>query len=94
MIAKRLGYKIQVHPPINDKARAFVQDADITLPEQLYSVRNHDIVRASDILIAVPATDGERQRGSGTWATLRYAQKLKKPHIVIFLDGRIKRGNS
>ena len=38
-------------------------------------VRNRDIVRSIDVLIAAPAQDHEVKRGSGTWATIRYARE-------------------
>ncbi len=44
--------------------------------------RNLRIVKASDILIAAPDTDKEQLR-SGTWATVRYARKARKPVVML-----------
>lgn len=45
-------------------------------------VRNRDMVDNADIVIAAPATLEEVLR-SGTWATIRYARKLKKEVILL-----------
>ncbi|MBI2405091.1 hypothetical protein HYV22_02835 [Candidatus Gottesmanbacteria bacterium] len=72
--------KIIVHPPLDPKARAFKQ-GDIVLPEKYYLDRNHDIVDQVDFMIACPKTSKEELR-SGTWATVRYARRAKRPiHI-------------
>jgi len=44
--------------------------------------RNRDMVDASSVLVAAPATDREAQR-SGTWATVRYARRLCRPVIML-----------
>jgi len=49
--------------------------------------RNHDIVNAAGIMIACPGEYGEIIR-SGTWATIRYARKCKKPLIIIYPNGK------
>lgn len=46
--------------------------------------RNRDIVAACDVLIATPKGVIEQRRGSGTWATMRYGQKARKPVVVIW----------
>lgn len=48
--------------------------------------RNHDIVDATEILIATPETFEEVLR-SGTWATIRYAKKIGRPIKYIWPDG-------
>lgn len=45
--------------------------------------RNKVIVEHCDILIACPKSRQEEQR-SGTWSTIRYARKLKKPVYIIW----------
>lgn len=69
------------HPPINPKKRAY-HKSDVILPAKDYHERNRDIVDTCDILIAAPRTDAEELR-SGTWSTIRYAQKQGKRVIKL-----------
>ena len=74
--------KTVIHPPSNPAKRAYCE-ADEVLPALPYLKRNRAIVDACDILVATPKSLQEEVR-SGTWATVRYARKLKVP--VILLD--------
>jgi hypothetical protein len=56
--------------------------ADIINPIERPLVRNRMMVDRCDVLIACPRTMTEELR-SGTWATIRYARKLKKR--IVFL---------
>lgn len=90
-IAYRQGYVIWVHPPVNESKRAMCQDHDGLgqvhwLESKPYLERNHDIVEAVEYVIATPATMREKLR-SGTWATVRFARKLKKAITVVYPDG-------
>ncbi len=76
-----------IHPPSNDRVRAWKGSPDIRAPKR-YLTRNKDIVRETDILIAAPA-EIEEQIRSGTWSTVRYARKLGKPVFVILPDGTV-----
>lgn len=77
-IARELGTKIHIHPPINPSKRAFCYRlGDVIWPEDEYLARNHDIVNATRELIAAPKSDREELR-SGTWATIRYASRMGK----------------
>lgn len=49
-------------------------------------LRNKNIVNEVDLLIAGPGSAREEQR-SGTWATIRYARRVKKPVILIYPSG-------
>lgn len=80
-LARKLGWHIVVHPPENTKKEAWCI-ADERRPSFPYLVRNHNIVRATDILIACPRTGTEEQR-SGTWATVRYARKIGRPVFIL-----------
>ena len=44
--------------------------------------RDRKIAELCDVLIAAPETDRERMR-SGTWATVRYARKARKPVVML-----------
>ena len=86
--------RIVIHPPVYASKRSFCDKktkVGVTievLPEKPYIDRNHDIVDASE-MIATPKEYSEQLR-SGTWATVRYAKKSKKPLMVIYPDGTTK----
>ena len=48
--------------------------------------RNHLIVALSDHLIAAPA--GPEKVRSGTWSTIRYARRVRRPVTIVWPDGR------
>ena len=50
-------------------------------------VRNRTMVDAADVCIAAPKEYDEVVRGSGTWATIRYARLHKKHLIIVWPDG-------
>ena len=49
-------------------------------------VRDGDIAREADHLLATPYEDDEILR-SGTWSTVRRARKFRTPVTIIFRDG-------
>ena len=67
---------IYIHPPKDDKLRAFCKSNNIFVKKD-YLIRNRDIVNSCSILIACPYTKIEELR-SGTWSTVRYARKNNK----------------
>lgn len=81
--ARSVGVHVVIHPPDDDKARAFCFQAGdgITMPLP-YLVRNHAIVDTTDRLVATPDTAHETLR-SGTWATIRHARSVGRPVVVI-----------
>ena len=81
---------LHIHPPTLDKDRAFCK------PEQMsttvydtrdYIKRNRAMVDACNVVYAFPKSRVEQKRGSGTWATIRYAKKVGKPCHVVFPCG-------
>ena len=80
-----INIRVIGHIPINSSKRAFCKYTTETEPKD-YLERNHDIVNQSQIVIATPGEDDEVLR-SGTWATIRYTRKQKKPLIVIYPAG-------
>ena len=81
-IARQQGGRIFLHPPTENQYRAWC-DWDLYHIPLPYLQRNHAIVDAADVLIAMPHTVGEQQR-SGTWATVRYARKRKIPIRIFY----------
>lgn len=78
-IAKQLGLRIVVHPPDDDRHRAWCSGG-LVLPPKPYLERNRDIVNAIQFLIAAP--DGPERTRSGTWSTVRYAKKRGVPGVI------------
>lgn len=87
-ICRELGIPLYIHPPVDPKHRAFCQTPTQSFPEKDYLARNKDIVEAANLLLATPRGFHETRR-SGTWATVRFAQKRKIPITIIFPDGTI-----
>lgn len=89
LIAVALGFEPVLHPPTENKWRAFMRAARVE-PPYPYLKRNEHIVEATDMLIATPPGPEANYRRSGTWATVRKARKLKRPVMIIFPDGKVK----
>lgn len=89
MTARRLGVRVVLHPPKIFGKRAFC-DYDERRPSQPYLERNHNIVLETEALVALPRTLSEELR-SGTWATVRYARKLRRPIHIIYPSGEVAR---
>jgi hypothetical protein len=87
-IAQTIGCQIIIHPPSDTTRRAWCQGAYYIHKPRNHLARNHDIVDATDFLLAAPYEPEETLR-SGTWATIRYARKSNKPIIVIAPNGTI-----
>lgn len=78
------GIVIVIHPPNNDSKRAFCERRGLSkvCEPKPYLDRNHDIVDESEMMFATPGQRIEQLR-SGTWATIRYARKVKKPGVIL-----------
>ena len=80
---------ITVHPPLDPKQRAFVNDADEVREPLGYLERDRNIVERTERLVATPNGFAEEQR-SGTWYTVRHALKLGHPVTIIYPDGSLE----
>jgi len=82
--------RVHVYPSNLWGAKAALSRLDGTLwtahPAADPISRNHLIVALSDHLIAAPA--GPEITRSGTWSTVRYARKVKRPITLVWPDGR------
>jgi hypothetical protein len=84
-LALALGCRVFVHPPDRDVFRAFCVGT-VTLPVETYRQRNHDIVRAVEVLWAFPEGPEWSYRRSGAWMTVRIARKAGVPVIVVLRE--------
>lgn len=81
-IARAVGcFSIVIHPSDLVDQRAYC-NGNIVWKPRAPLIRNRSIVSSTDLLIAAPATKDEVLR-SGTWATIRYARKGKKPVVIL-----------
>ncbi len=84
-IAEKIGFIMVLHPPIDPKKQAHCE-GDFSRKPKPYIERNHDIVDETELLIATPGEPTEQLR-SGTWATIRYARKLRRRLVIIGPEG-------
>lgn len=91
IMALAMGCKVTVHLPTDQRKthpEVLVPHPDVfLLPPFPFLVRNHHIVDGSQLLIATP--DGQERLRSGTWATIRYARKVRCPRLIVYPDGTV-----
>jgi hypothetical protein len=92
-MAWMLGAIVYVHPPKAGTWRAYCAGPSRVLRAAPlpYLQRNQAIVDACDVLIAAPRT-AQQERRSGTWSTVRDAQKRGKPVIVLAPEAPVEEG--
>ena len=90
-LAVEIGFDVVVHPPDNDRLRAFCQSRSI-MPVQSYRERNQAMVNRCDLLLALPNQNQEVNR-SGTWMTVRMARRANVPIMIFYPDGRVIKEN-
>lgn len=86
-MARQLGCKVHLFPPIKKDKRAFC-DHDLIEPPDEYLARDHAIVESVEAMLATPGQENEILR-SGTWATIRYSRKTDTPLTVISPSGLV-----
>lgn len=82
-IAIRCGYTVEVRPTPENMGN-WINRADVAVvhPPKAPLLRNDDIVRQVEVMIAAPSEDIEQVRG-GTWYTIRQARNWNKPHAIL-----------
>lgn len=90
LIAHEIGYLIDGHPSTIEMS---VQKDLFGLLHNLYAprdpmLRNCDIVRGSDRMIATPGGMNEEVR-SGTWHAIRQTRGAIKPLYIVWPDGKL-----
>lgn len=78
------------HPPIVTEHKAEISSTTFKMMREpkTHFARNRDIVNETDELIAAPFV-GTHPGHGGTWYTVDYAVKVKKPVTIIWPDGKI-----
>lgn len=86
-LARAAGFWIIGHPPTDRRLMAEGLDCDEWMDPLPYIDRNHVIVDRCRSMWCFPGEVTERARGSGTWATIRYAATLPREGSIIYPDG-------
>lgn len=93
-IAVEFELPIWIHPANIPEMQARCEGGNKTIcTTRPPLVRNRAIVAATELVIATPYENEEVLR-SGTWATIRQAQRLGKHIIVVYPDGRVHEQNT
>lgn len=87
-LASAAGMDIVCRPCTYDALRAHTGAREVAAPTNPMA-RNREIARQCDVLIGCPPNDTELERGSGTWATIRYGVKYGKRVHVVYPDGKV-----
>ena len=74
---------IEIHPPENSYKRAWCEGQNVMHEVKPYLDRNHDIVDAASVMLALPQDPEREVLRSGTWATVRYSRKKCKRLVII-----------
>ncbi len=91
-ICKICNVATKCMPCTLDNFRAHTDCEEISKPEAPMK-RNRKIVEGSDFIISCPPNYKKIKSGSGTWATIGYARRAKKPLYIIYPDGTLDREN-
>jgi len=88
---------IHIHPPMNKRYSAFTPNTfglvnQFTIhPSRVYSIRNVNIIQASDMLVIAP--DGDTLQTSkleGPWKALETIQASNKCHYFVTPSGYLE----
>lgn len=85
-IAKEHGAEVRIRPCTIEEMRACCASLALAEPKAPMQ-RNRDIVADADALIACPLNYKRIKNGSGTWATIRFAERKGIPIFIVFPDG-------
>lgn len=89
-MAKSVGARVVIHPPTDDRHRAFCEGDEMRDPYP-HLIRNDNIVRESEFMITAPPTVLEQVRG-GTWSTNRKAAAAGKLWRTVLPSGIVVKG--
>lgn len=89
-MAKALSYFVIGCPGVTTDGYQYFRsnvECDLVMPEKPFLIRNRNIINESDVILITPKETREQFKGSGTWASIRYARTANKPLVVIWPDG-------
>ena len=93
LLAIKASCEIYIHPCTIEDKRAYNSGAYRVYLARSPLLRNRVMVEATDWLIATPFQDNEVLR-SGTWSTIRYAQRYRRLFHSVHRITHIKRNGT
>ena len=100
LLAYSHGWQVEIHPGADAEGaspkRAFSENKEfrhvraIHVPAP-YMERNMDIVVSSILLLSCPG--GPEKQRSGTWSTVRAAERMARMAVIFMPDGEIEQRN-
>lgn len=94
-LARWIGFAAVLHPANDVAARWIAPKPEWTVrvrPARPALDRNRDIVDACDLLIVAPRLMREERR-SGTWQTVRFAERIGHDYLIVWPDGTMETHN-
>lgn len=91
-LARERGIPVFIHPPNDNKLRAYCMGAYASASPAAYHVRNKDIVSSAQALIATPLEASEQEKG-GTWMTVKFSRVKGIPLYIVWPNGDIHEEN-
>lgn len=85
-ICKEQQIDCGIRPCTFDNMRAWC-DSEVLAEPKRPMERNRDIVADADVMIACPPNYERIRKGSGTWATIGFAQRAEKKLWIVYPDG-------
>jgi len=82
------GLVPRLRPCTYENMRAYCEGEEVDYPKRPMQ-RNRDIVAEANVMIACPPNYDEIKSGSGTWATIKFSRRAKKPLYIIYPDGSL-----
>lgn len=89
-LAETIGFYTVAHPAADlGRLQLSLDLSDESRLHRAALMRNKDIVKECDVLIATPKESKEPpiQRGQGTWSTIRWARHVGRPLYIVWPDG-------
>lgn len=99
-VCLELGIPLHVWPPIKTEwlaAECITPHPLVTIhPAMHYLPRDREIVRAADVLKALPKQEAQPDpmQWGGTWYTVDFAQRVYKPVDICYPSGRVENRRS
>ena len=92
-LCKKFGWRVEVLPGPTIEGKICYADADYIYPPAPHMQRNKSLVAFAHWMYAAPY-EREPQEHGGTWKTIGFARKAKRPLTIVYHDGNFTTENT